>query len=91
MIPVGIIGHEGGPCIILLLVPLGPVNILYLVWGTNSDMIFGPMGPLLGGTTFTVTDPTMRFKRSNSNLENFHDVFGIAAFSLLLTPWRDIS
>ena len=42
-------------CIILLLVPLGPVNILYLVWGTNSDMIFGPMGPLLGGTSFTVT------------------------------------
>ena len=36
-------------------------------------------------------DPTMRFKRSNSNLENFHDVFGVAAFSLLLTPWRDIS
>ena len=36
-------------------------------------------------------DPTMRFERSNSNLENFHDVFGIAAFSLLLTPWRDIS
>ena len=33
----------------------------------------------------------MRFKRSNSNLENFHDVFGVAAFSLLLTPWRDIS
>ena len=55
MIPGGIIGHEGGPCIILLLVPLGPVNILYLVWGTNSDMIFGPMGPLLGGTNFTVT------------------------------------
>ena len=58
MIPGGIIGHEGGPCIILLLVPLGPVNILYLVWGTNSDMIFGPMGPLLGGTSFTVTDQT---------------------------------
>ena len=57
MIPGGIIGHEGGPCIILLLVPLGPVNILYLVWGTNSDMIFGPMGPLLGGTSFTVTGP----------------------------------
>ena len=38
MIPGGIIGHEGGPCIILLLVPLGPVNILYLVWGTNSDI-----------------------------------------------------
>ena len=55
MIPGGIIGHEGGPCIILLLVPLGPVNILYLVWGTNSDIIFGPMGPLLGGTSFTVT------------------------------------
>ena len=55
MIPGGIIGHEGGPCIILLLVPLGPVKILYLVWGTNSDMIFGPMGPLLGGTSFTVT------------------------------------
>ena len=36
-------------------------------------------------------DPTMRFKRSNSNLENFHDVFGVAAFSLLLIPWRDIS
>ena len=36
-------------------------------------------------------DPTMRFERSNSNLENFHDVFGVAAFSLLLTPWRDIS
>ena len=36
-------------------------------------------------------DPTMRFKRSNSNLEKFHDVFGVAAFSLLLTPWRDIS
>ena len=36
-------------------------------------------------------DPTMRFKRSNSNLENFHDVFGVAAFSLLLAPWRDIS
>ena len=36
-------------------------------------------------------DPTMRFKRSNSNLENFHGVFGVAAFSLLLTPWRDIS
>ena len=34
-------------------------------------------------------DPTMRFKRSNSNLENFHDVFGVAAFSLLLTPWKD--
>ena len=37
MIPGGIIGHEGGPCIILLLVPLGPVNIIfglvYLVWG----------------------------------------------------------
>ena len=57
MIPGGIIGHEGGPCIILLLVPLGPVNILYLVWGTNSDKIFGPMGPLLGGTSFTVTGP----------------------------------
>ena len=55
MIPGGIIGHEGGPCIILLLVPLEPVNILYLVWGTNSDIIFGPMGPLLGGTSFTVT------------------------------------
>ena len=55
MIPGGIIGHEGGLCIILLLVPLGPVNIIYLVWGTNSDMIFGPMGPLLGGTNFTVT------------------------------------
>ena len=27
-------------------------------------------------------DPTMRFKRSNSNLEKFHDVFGVAAFSL---------
>ena len=39
----------------MLFVPLGPVNILYLVWGTNSDMIFGPMGPLLGGTSFTVT------------------------------------
>ena len=40
----------------------------------------------------TVTfDPTMRFKRSNSNLENFHRVFGVAAFSLLLAPWRDIS
>ena len=26
-------------------------------------------------------DPTMRFKRSNSNLENFHDVFVVAAFS----------
>ena len=58
MIPGGIIGHEGGPCIILLLVPLGPVNILYLVWGTDSDVIFGPMGPLLGGTSFTVTDMT---------------------------------
>ena len=35
-------------------------------------------------------DPTMRFKSSNSNLENFHGVFGVAAFSLLLAPWRDI-
>ena len=70
MIPGGIIGHEGGPCIILLLVPLGPVNILYLVWGTNSDMIFGPMGPLLGGTSFTVTGPLVSLSNCvNRSLE----------------------
>ena len=34
---------------------IGPPRTSYLVWGTNSDMIFGPMGPLLGGTSFTVT------------------------------------
>ena len=28
-------------------------------------------------------DPTMRFKRSNSNLENFHDFFGVAADTIL--------
>ena len=48
-------------------------------------------GILLCDELTATFDPTMRFKRSNSNLENFHDVFGVAAFSLLLTPWRDIS
>ena len=48
-------------------------------------------GEMRNGNGEMTFDPTMRFKRSNSNLENFHDVFGIAAFSLLLTPWRDIS
>ena len=78
MIPGGIIGHEGGPCIILLLVPLGPVNILYLVWGTNSDMIFGPMGPLLGGTSFTVTGlphPWVVIEDSHENVSGILEHF----------------
>ena len=51
----------------------------------------GPGGTRLNGIRFKRIslcdeltanfDPTMRFKRSNSNLENFHGVFGVAAFS----------
>ena len=57
------------------------------------DPVFSP-NPMRLTCTLELTatfDPTMRFKRSNSNLENFHDIFGVAAFSLLLTPWRHIS
>ena len=66
----------------------------------KRDPVFSPNPmrphPLLSCDCYPIEltatfDPTMRFKRSNSNLENFHDVFGVAAFSLLLTPWRDIS
>ena len=59
----------------------------------DRDPVFSP-NPMRLTCTLDLTatfDPTMRFKRSNSNLENFHDVFGVAAFSLLLIPWRDIS
>ena len=60
---------------------------------SERDPVFSP-NPMRLTCTLELTatfDPTMRFKRSNSNLENVHDVFGVAAFSLLLTPWRDIS
>ena len=48
----------------------------------------GLEGILLCDELTATFDPTMRFKRSNSNLENFHDVFGVAAFSLLLALER---
>ena len=54
----------------------------------EGDPVFSP-NPMRLTCTLELTatfDPTMRFKRSNSNLKNFHDVFGVAAFSLLLTP-----
>ena len=63
------------------------------IWLCNENFETGPkMERISLCDELTATfDPTMRFKRSNSNLENFHGVFGDAAFSLLLAPWRDIS
>ena len=56
-----------------------------------NDSENSPASLLLCDELTATFDPPMRFKRSNSNFENFHDVFGVAAFFLLLTPWRDIS